>query len=107
MVEEGATMAVDPTRARFQPIEPTVTTSPASAGDVIGSFQKLLGDALGQVNELSQQADELALRVATGDPVDLHDAVIAQERAALAFRLTLQVRNKVLEAYQELTRMQI
>ncbi|MBI2321465.1 MAG: flagellar hook-basal body complex protein FliE [Chloroflexi bacterium] len=46
-------------------------------------------------------------RVATGDEVDLHDAVIAQERAALAFRLTLQVRNKLLEAYHELTRMQV
>lgn len=100
-------MAVNPIGARFLPVEPGAASQSAAAGDVVGSFQKLLGDALGQVNELHQQADQLAMRVATGDDVDLHDAVIAQERAGLAFRLTLQVRNKVLEAYQELTRMQV
>lgn len=100
-------MAIDPTRARFVPLEPAGDVRPARAGDVLSDFQRVLGEALGQVNELQQRADDLALKVALGDDVDLHDAVIAQERSALAFRLTLQVRNKLMEAYQELTRMQV
>lgn len=101
-------MAIDPTRVSFPPVAPLASAPrPATAGDALGSFQKLLAEALGQVDALQQRADELAVRLATGDQVDLHDVVIAQEHAALAFRLTLQVRNKLLEAYQELTRMQV
>ncbi|MBI4504398.1 MAG: flagellar hook-basal body complex protein FliE [Chloroflexi bacterium] len=101
-------MAIDPTRLSVPSVEPQPpATRPTTAADALSSFQKVLGEAIGQVDTLQQRADELAVRVATGDEVDLHDAVIAQERAALAFRLTLQVRNKLLEAYHELTRMQV
>lgn len=99
-------MAIDATRMRLEPLEPVSSRPSARPADALSGFQKILSDALGQVNELQERADDVALKVALGDDVDLHDAVIAQERAALAFRLTLQVRNKLLEAYQELMRMQ-
>jgi len=49
----------------------------------------------------------LAERFARGEPVDEQTLVLAMERASLAFQLTLQVRNKVLDAYQEVMRLQV
>jgi len=71
------------------------------------SFGEAMGKALGQVNKLQQQADDMAVKLATGDVEDVHKAMIAMNKARLAFDFTLQVRNKVIEAYQEIMRMQV
>ncbi|MEN3001989.1 MAG: flagellar hook-basal body complex protein FliE [Armatimonadota bacterium] len=70
-------------------------------------FGKMLREIIGQVSEAQQRAGELAQRFAAGEPIDEHTLVLAMERANLAFQLTLHVRNKVLEAYQEIMRLQI
>lgn len=70
-------------------------------------FGKMLGEVIGQVSEAQHHASALAQRFAQGEPVDEHTLVLAIERANLAFQLTLQVRNKVLEAYQEIMRIQV
>ncbi|MFN3690532.1 MAG: flagellar hook-basal body complex protein FliE, partial [Fimbriimonadales bacterium] len=61
-------------------------------------FGQMLREVIGQVNDAQQRAAELAQRFAQGEPVDEQTLVLAMERASLAFQLTLQVRNKVLEA---------
>lgn len=71
------------------------------------SFAGVLKDALEHVNTLQIQADEEATKLALGTATDLHQVMIAGERAQLALQLTIAVRNKVVEAYQELSRMQI
>lgn len=71
------------------------------------SFSEVLGDAMGRLNQLQAEADSAALRLALGDQVELHDVMIASEKAALAFHLALQVRNKLVEAYQEIMRIQV
>ena len=58
------------------------------------------------MNQLQLEADAAAERVSTGQVEDLHTAVIAMQRASLALDLTVQVRNKAIEAYQEIMRMQ-
>lgn len=70
-------------------------------------FGKMVGEIIGQVSETQHHASELAQRFAQGEPVDEHTLVLAMERTNLAFQLTLQVRNKVLEAYQEIMRIQV
>ena len=76
--------------------------------DVEGaSFSDLLGDALSRVNAVQQQADLAMERVATGDAEDLHEAMLAIERADIALRLTAQVTQKAVEAYKEVSRMQV
>lgn len=70
-------------------------------------FGKMLREVIGQVSEAQHRAGELAQRFAAGEPIDEHTLVLAMERANLAFQLTLHVRNKVLEAYQEIMRLQI
>lgn len=70
-------------------------------------FGRLIGDAIQQLDQMQKSADAAALQVATGEGGDLHNALITIEEASLAFQLALQVRNKVVEAYQEVMRMQV
>jgi len=72
-----------------------------------GGFAEILSSALGQVNQMQSRADDLAARLVLGEDVNVHDAVIATEEANLAFQYTLQVRNKLIDAYQEIMRMQV
>lgn len=71
------------------------------------SFAQTLTQALEQVNRLQMEADSEAAKLALGTATDLHQVMIVGERAQLALQLTIAVRNKVVEAYQELSRMQI
>jgi flagellar hook-basal body complex protein FliE len=71
------------------------------------SFGDTLQAAIGQVNQMQSEADHFASRVATGDLAATQQAVLTMEKASLALDLTVQVRNKALEAYQELMRTQV
>ncbi len=71
------------------------------------SFKSLFKQAIAEVNRLQSEADDLATKLAAGDIDDVHRAMIAMQKAKLALDLTVQVRNKVIEAYQEVMRMQV
>jgi flagellar hook-basal body complex protein FliE len=72
-----------------------------------GSFAAVLKSSLTEVNQMQQKADAAITALATGDKVSLHDTMIAMEQADVSFRLMMQVRNKIVEAYQEILRMQV
>jgi flagellar hook-basal body complex protein FliE len=67
----------------------------------------LLADALTQVNQLQQNADASTVKLAAGDNIALDEVMLAVQKAELALQMTTQVRNKLVEAYQEVARMQI
>ncbi|MDR3710578.1 MAG: flagellar hook-basal body complex protein FliE [Capsulimonadaceae bacterium] len=69
------------------------------------SFSKALADAAEQVNSLQNDAANQAQLFAAGQTNDIHSVMIASQKATVALELTTQVRNKVLEAYQEVMRM--
>jgi flagellar hook-basal body complex protein FliE len=94
--------AAAPTQAITAPTAPTV--APTSGGT---SFQSFLSDRLGSVASLQQQADAASQAVATGQSSDLAGATIAVEKASIATELTGAIRNKVIDAYQEIMRMQV
>jgi len=71
------------------------------------SFKSLLADALTQVNQLQQNADASTVKLAAGDNIALDEVMLAVQKAELALQMTTQVRNKLVEAYQEVARMQI
>lgn len=77
------------------------------SGQAAEPFSETLVGAIKDVNNLQARAGDLATGLALGQDVDVHDAVLAAEEADLAFQFTLQVRNKLIEAYQEVMRMQI
>jgi flagellar hook-basal body complex protein FliE len=83
--------------------------APAQAPDPKGSggFAAVLKSSLSEVNSMQQQADQAITALATGEKTSLHDTMIAMEQADVSFRLMMQVRNKIVEAYQEILRMQV
>ncbi|MBI2230767.1 MAG: flagellar hook-basal body complex protein FliE [Deltaproteobacteria bacterium] len=82
--------------------------SPAGpAGAQKGDFSTHLKNALGEVNELQQKAEQAIQQLAGEGKGDLQETMIAIEKADVSFRLMMQIRNKVLEAYQEIMRMQV
>ena len=78
----------------------------ASTGDATG-FAALVGDQLANVQALDHEAASESRAVATGTSSDLAGALVSVERADLALQLTTQLRNKAVEAYQEIMRMQV
>lgn len=88
------------------PVPPAGNTAgqgrPAAA-----SFAEWLKKALEEVNESQLKADRAALGFLTGRVTDLHQVTIAMEEARLMISLAVEVRNKLLEAYQEVWRMQV
>jgi flagellar hook-basal body complex protein FliE len=75
-----------------------------SQGDA-SSFQKMLETSLGEVNELQNQAEEAIRDMGGAGTQDLHRTMVLMEKADLSFKLMMQVRNKLLDAYQEIMRM--
>ena len=71
------------------------------------SFADTLAQSLDKVNTLQKEADIAIQDFATGDTRNIHETMIAVGKAELAFRLTMQVRNKMVEAYQEVMRLQV
>lgn len=71
------------------------------------AFSQFLSEAIADVNTLQNKAEKASLDLAAGKLQDVSQAVIAAEKAAIAMQLTMQVRNKVVDAYQEVMRMQV
>ena len=69
-------------------------------------FADLISDAVGQVSQLEEQANAAVSGLMTGSGVDVHQAMIATEKANMAFELALAVRNKAVQAYQSVMGMQ-
>ncbi|RKY37403.1 MAG: flagellar hook-basal body complex protein FliE [Candidatus Omnitrophota bacterium] len=69
-------------------------------------FQNVLANSIDQINELNRNADKAIEQLSTGEIQDVHKVMIAVEKANLTFSTMMQVRNKLLGAYQEVMRMQ-
>ncbi len=93
-------------------IDPKGLTDPASPQEQKGKvkdvrFSDQLRELLYSVNTKQAQTNEVVGKVVTGESEDLHTAMIALEEASVSFQLMLEIRNKMLEAYHEINRMNI
>ena len=68
------------------------------------SFLTTLSEAIGEVNDLRNQADRAVEELATGGEIDIHNTMIALEKAEISFQLMMQVRNKIIDAYETIMR---
>jgi len=84
----------------------TGAPKPGAASDGPG-FKQMLEGYIDQANQLQQEADKSVVDLATGKLDNLHQVVAAVSEADLSFRLMMQVRNKLVEAYKEIMRMQV
>jgi flagellar hook-basal body complex protein FliE len=76
----------------------------ASSSSGSGNF---FGELVGKVNDLQSQADNKIKSMMTGESRELHEVMIAVEKASISFQFLTQVRNKAMEAYSEVMRMQV
>lgn len=80
----------------------------AQAGEKGGDFAQTLMDVIKEVNTSQQDSRRMQEDFITGRrPVDIQDVMISMEKASTAMQLTIAVRNKMLEAYQEINKMQV
>jgi len=71
------------------------------------SFGQILKGSLAQVNRLQLEADASINDLATGNKTDIHQTMIAVEKASVSFELLMQIRNKVISAYERIMRMPV
>lgn len=86
-------------------ISSSSSSSPLSSNGAAG-FRDVLGSAIDDIHQLESQAEAKVAGVIDGTGADVHSAMIAVEKADLSFQLMMQVRNKIVSAYQEISRMQ-
>ena len=96
----------------FQPyvaplLSPTSAPSTNGASGVGSAFGDLLVDGLDRLEGVQDKSDKLAVQAATGDLDDIHDYTIAATEASVTAQLTVAVRNRALEAFNEIMRMPI
>jgi flagellar hook-basal body complex protein FliE len=72
-----------------------------------GSFGDVLREAISTTNQLQKQSDQEIQKLMTGETQDLHATLIAVQKADLSFQMMMQVRNKLVQAYQEIMRTQV
>ncbi|MEW6275344.1 MAG: flagellar hook-basal body complex protein FliE [Bacillota bacterium] len=91
------------------PLSPAANpaASPEEKQTPAASFGEMLQKALEEINTAQVKADQLQLKFITGEVQDLHQVIIAMEEARLLMSLAVEVRNRVVESYQEISRMQI
>ncbi len=86
---------------------PVAAAAAAGTSAATDGFGKLFTDLVSRLSTLQTEADRLAQGLAAGEPVDIHEVMLALEKANLGVQLALQLRNKVIEAYQEVMRLQV
>jgi len=102
----------------LNPIVPLSLTPPASAlaaasekaaqpQNAITQLGQTFSQALDQLSAAQANSDQLIQKLAAGENVDLHNVMIAAEQADISFRVALALRDRLVEAYQEMMRMQV
>jgi flagellar hook-basal body complex protein FliE len=98
-------MSVEAIGPAFLPLAEDLQSPQADAP--ARAFSTWLDEQIRTANTEIISADDSVRRLAVGEPVNLHQVMVQLERARMQFELILQVRNKLLDAYQDLLRMQI
>ncbi|WP_144509261.1 flagellar hook-basal body complex protein FliE [Bacillus sp. FJAT-22090] len=88
-------------------INPASTTSKLSSAEAQGKFGDFLKSAIESVNANQQASDVATEKLIRGEDIELHDVMIASQKASITLNATLEIRNKVVEAYQEIMRMPV
>ena len=100
----GWSRKVDNDGINFDIKAPGLEGGPSEGGKTFGEF---LQDSIGKVNNLQQDANVAMEKLASGESQNLHETLLAVEKAEIAFKMMNQVRTKVLDAYRDIMKMQI
>ncbi len=100
---------IPPVSVSLPPIVPPAAVGGVATGATSGgaAFQSLFSDAINKVESFQQNAQASVDRFLNGEGEELHTVAIKSQQADLSFQLFMQVRNKIVSAYQEVMRMQV
>lgn len=101
----GAPSKTGPLKSIEAPFAAPSLSGPSSSSGA--SFSNLLENAVSGIDGKMKAAESEKVKVMTGESSNLHQSMIAMQEASVAFSLMVEVRNKLVESYQELMRMQI
>ena len=87
-------------------LKPKDKLDPSQKGD-LPSFNEVLKNAIKDVNQLQADADKVVKDIQLGKDVDIHQAMIALNKMEVSFKVLMEVRDKILTAYQEVMRTQV
>ena len=102
MAINSVSMAIPTISNESTKINPTVTSADAQQ-----TFANSLKEAISKVNNQQIQSDVMTEKLINGGNVDLHEVMIASQKASITLNATMEVRNKAVEAYQEIMRMSV
>ncbi|MCC7478346.1 flagellar hook-basal body complex protein FliE [bacterium] len=103
---DNSISGISPLLPGIQPLGSAAAgAAPAATGQA--SFGSLLREQLGELERINDNAAVMQQRMLAGDDVDLGEVATAVQKAELALSFAMQLRNKVIEAYQEINRMQV
>ncbi len=91
----------------YAPLEQQRIQSGASEPPNEASFVNTLKEFIGDTNVLQKESSAMTDKLIKGEPVDLHDVMISAEKAKTTFQLLLELRNKALDMYREVSRIQV
>ncbi|MFB5087117.1 flagellar hook-basal body complex protein FliE [Psychrobacillus sp. PGGUH221] len=93
----------------FNPVQinPTSSTPKISPFEAQQNFGDFLKSAIESVNANQKASDVVTEKLIRGENVELHDVMIASQKASITLNATMEIRNKVIEAYQEIMRMPV
>lgn len=80
---------------------------PTTSVDAQKQFTSFLKDAIEKTNVQQVESDKMTQKLVLGENVELHEVMIAAQKASVSLNATMEIRNKVVEAYQEIARMQV
>ncbi|NQF14239.1 flagellar hook-basal body complex protein FliE [Brevibacillus sp. HB1.3] len=92
--------------SQLTPIRTPSVNKPTPA-EVSQEFSSFLSDAMDKVNQAQVESSNLADKFAAGEITDVHQLTVAGQKATVMLQMTMQVRNKMIESYQEIMRMSI
>lgn len=92
--------------ANLQPINLNNNSNQLSKKSQV-SFNEILKAAVNNVNDVQVQSDIATEKLIKGEKIELHDVMITAQKASISLQLAMEVRNKAVEAYQEMMRMQV
>ncbi|MBI3259958.1 MAG: flagellar hook-basal body complex protein FliE [Ignavibacteriae bacterium] len=91
----------------YAPLEQQRIQSGVTAPPNDASFVNTLKEFIGDTNTLQKESSAMTDKLIKGEPVDLHDVMISAEKAKTTFQLLLELRNKALDMYREVDRIQV
>ncbi|MCM3409082.1 flagellar hook-basal body complex protein FliE [Metabacillus sp. YM-086] len=90
-----------------QPVQPKATNITNIQNENKTSFAETLKQSINEINKAQLESDKMTEALASGKNVELHDVMIASQKSSITLLTAIEVRNKAIEAYQEMMRMQV